>query len=137
MSQLASRTLSGTDHAQAEASTFAFPVCHSETFWLRGTVPDVVATLRADDDGLMLEGSAQVESSSVVEPAAMRASLLGAEFFDTERHPEVSFRSTEVLLARDGRVELEGELTMRGTTRPVTASGRVRRSPADRLRRDR
>jgi polyisoprenoid-binding protein YceI len=53
----------------------------------------------------------------------MRASVLGPEFFDAERHPEVSFRSTAVRLTDDGRAEVEGELTIRGVTRPVTASG--------------
>ena len=53
----------------------------------------------------------------------MRASVLGPEFFDAEHHPEVSFRSTAVRLGDDGRAEVEGELTIRGVTRPVTASG--------------
>jgi len=53
----------------------------------------------------------------------MRASVLGPEFFDAERHPEIRFRSTELRLADYGRVEVEGELTIRGITRPVTASG--------------
>jgi chromate reductase len=54
----------------------------------------------------------------------MRASVLGPEFFDAERHPEVTFRSTAVRLAGDGRADIDGELTIRGVTRPVTASGR-------------
>jgi polyisoprenoid-binding protein YceI len=49
--------------------------------------------------------------------------VLGPEFFDTERHPEITFRSTAVRLADDGRAEVDGELTIRGVTRPVTASG--------------
>ena len=81
------------------------------------------ATLRADGDALALEGSARVDSISVVEPAAMRASVLGPDFFDAERHPEIAFRSTAVRLADDGRAEVDGELTIRGVTRPITASG--------------
>ncbi|MDX6454155.1 MAG: hypothetical protein QOD48_262, partial [Gaiellaceae bacterium] len=73
---------------------------------------------------LALEGSARVDSISVVEPAAMRASVLGADFFDAERHPEITFRSTAVRLADDGRAEVDGELTIRGVTRPVSARGR-------------
>jgi polyisoprenoid-binding protein YceI len=34
------------------------------------------------------------------------------------------FRSTEVRLARDGRAEVDGELTIKGITRPVAATGR-------------
>jgi polyisoprenoid-binding protein YceI len=53
----------------------------------------------------------------------MRASVIGPEFFDLERNPEVTFRSTAIRLGDDGRVELDGELTMRGITRPVHAHG--------------
>jgi polyisoprenoid-binding protein YceI len=123
MSTVAAQTFSGTYRAQALPSSFAFAVRHSGVFWYRGSLSDVAATLRADGDALVLEGSARVESISVVEPAAMRASVLGPEFFDAERHPEILFRSTALRLADYGRAEVEGELTIRGITRPVTASG--------------
>jgi polyisoprenoid-binding protein YceI len=123
MATIAAQPFSGTYDAQPVPSTFAFAVRHSGVFWYRGSLSDVTATLRRDDDGLVLEGSARVESISVNEPAAMRASVLGPEFFDAQRHPEVSFRSTAVRLADDGRAEVDGELTMRGVTRPVTARG--------------
>jgi polyisoprenoid-binding protein YceI len=114
----------GTYRAQPVPSSFAFAVRHSGVFWYRGSLSDVAATLRADGDALALEGAARVDSISVVEPAAMRASVLGPAFFDTERHPEIAFRSTAVRLADDGRAQVDGELTIRGVTRPVTASGR-------------
>jgi polyisoprenoid-binding protein YceI len=123
MATIAAQPFAGTYNAQPVPSTFAFAVRHSGVFWYRGSLSDVTGTLRGDGDGLALEGSARVESISVVEPAAMRASVLGPEFFDAERHPEVAFRSTAVRLADDGRAEVDGELTMRGVTRPVTASG--------------
>ena len=115
---------SGTYRAQPVPSSFAFAVRHSGVFWYRGSLSDVTATLRSDGDALTLEGSARVDSISVVEPAAMRASVLGPEFFDAERHPEITFRSTEIHLDDDGLAAVDGELTIRGVTRPVTASGR-------------
>ena len=123
MATVAVQPFSGTYNAQPVPSSFAFAVRHSGVFWFRGSLSDVTATLRADGDALTLEGSARVDSISVVEPAAMRASVLGPEFFDAERHPEITFRSTELRLADDGRAELDGELTIRGVTRPVSASG--------------
>ncbi len=124
MTSIAAQPFSGTYNALPEPSTFAFAVRHSGVFWFRGSLSDVAATLHADGDALVLEGAARVESISVVEPAAMRASVLGPEFFDAERHPEIAFRSTALRLAGDGRVDLDGELTIRGVTRPVTAAGR-------------
>ena len=123
MATIAVQPFSGTYDAQPVPSSFAFAVRHSGVFWFRGSLSDVTATLRADGDALTLEGSARVDSISVVEPAAMRASVLGPEFFDADRHPEITFRSTELRLADDGRAELDGELTIRGVTRPVSASG--------------
>jgi polyisoprenoid-binding protein YceI len=123
MSTLAVTPFSGTYRAEPVPSTFAFAVRHSGVFWYRGSFSDVAATLRADGDELVLAGSARVESISVVEPAAMRASVLGEAFFDAERHPEIAFRSTAIRLADDGRAEVDGELTIRGVTRAIAASG--------------
>ena len=123
MAAIAVQPFTGTYRAQPVPSTFAFAVRHSGVFWFRGSLSEVAATLRGDGDALSLEGSARVDSISVVEPAAMRASLPGPEFFDAERHPEITFRSSAVRLADDGSAEVDGELTIRGVTRPVSAGG--------------
>jgi len=123
MATVAAQPFAGTYTALPVPSTFAFAVRHSGVFWFRGSLTDVAATLRAEGDTLALEGSARVDSISVVEPAAMRASVLGPEFFDAERHPEILFGATAIRLADYGRAEVEGELTIRGVTRSVTASG--------------
>ena len=123
MSTVAAHPFTGTYRAQPVASSFGFAVRHSGVFWYRGSLSDVAATLRGDGDALELEGSARVESISVVEPPAMRASVLGPEFFDAEHHPEIMFRSTAVRLADHGWLGVDGELTIRGVTRLVTASG--------------
>jgi polyisoprenoid-binding protein YceI len=127
MSSVAAEPFSGTYRAQPVVSSFAFAVRHSGVFWYRGSLSDVKATLRGGGDTLELEGSARVDSISLVEPAALREHLLGPEFFDAEQHPEITFRSTAVRLADDDRAEVDGELTIRGVTRPVTASGRYAR----------
>jgi polyisoprenoid-binding protein YceI len=123
MSTVAAQPFSGTYRAQPSASSFAFAVRHSGVFWYRGSLSAVAATLRGDGEALALEGSAHVDSISVAEPAEMRASVLGPDFFNTEHHPEIIFRSTAVRLTDDGRAEVDGELTIRGVTRPVPASG--------------
>ena len=137
MASVATQPFFGTYLALPEPSTFAFAVRHSGVFWFRGSLSDVTATLRADGDALALEGAARVDSISVVEPAAMRASVLGPEFFDAERHPEIMFRSTAVRLADDGHAEVDGELTIRGVTRPITARGRYAAPRPSQLRRGR
>lgn len=124
MSAVAAQPFSGTYRADPVHSSFAFAVRHSGLYRYRGSLSDVAATLRADGAAPTLEGSAGVDSISIVEPAEFRAHVLGPDFFDAESHPQTTFRSTEVRLAGDGRAEVDGELTIRGVTRPVAATGR-------------
>jgi polyisoprenoid-binding protein YceI len=102
MSAVAVQPFSSTYRAEPVPSSFAFAVRHSGVFWYRGSLSDVAATVRRDGDDVALEGCARVDSISVIEPAAMRASVLGPEFFDAERRPEITFRSTEMHLT-DGQ----------------------------------
>lgn len=45
--------------------------------------------------------------------------LRSSDFFDVENFPAMTFRSTGVRASGDRRWQLEGDLTIRGTTRPV------------------
>jgi polyisoprenoid-binding protein YceI len=110
--------LEGTFSAEPLHSNFTFAVLHAGLTRFRGSLSEVAATLSADG----LEGSAQVDSISI--PAQIRAHVLGPDFFDAERHPAITFRSTAVRLSEDGHAEVEGELTLKGVTRSVTATGR-------------
>jgi polyisoprenoid-binding protein YceI len=123
MSAVAAQPFSGTYRADPVHSSLAFAVRHSGAYRFRGSLSDVAATLRAGGAAPTLEGVARVESISIVEPPEFRAQVLGPDFFDAERHPEITFGSTEVRLAGDGRAEVAGELTIKGVTRRVTATG--------------
>ncbi|HTU30066.1 MAG TPA: YceI family protein [Solirubrobacteraceae bacterium] len=123
MSSSTVQIITGTYRAQAPPSSFVFGVRHSEVFWFRGSLGDVEATLRGDANGLALEGSARVDSISVLEPPQLRAHLLGPDFFDAEQHPEITFRSSSLCMTADQGARLQGELTMRGVSRPVGAVG--------------
>ncbi|MBB4637374.1 YceI family protein [Longimicrobium terrae] len=50
--------------------------------------------------------------------------LKSADFFDAPNHPVITFRSTRVTM--DGRdLRVAGNLTIRGTTKPVVLTGRM------------
>jgi polyisoprenoid-binding protein YceI len=72
-------------------------------------------------DGV-LTGTAQVDSIKIDEPN-FKGHLLTGEFFNAEQTPTITFRSTDIRPADDGSVEVDGELTIRGVTKPVTATG--------------
>lgn len=48
------------------------------------------------------------------------AHLKSQDFFDVEHYPTIAFASTAVRSLRDNTWELVGDLTVRGTTRPIT-----------------
>jgi polyisoprenoid-binding protein YceI len=48
------------------------------------------------------------------------AHLKSGDFFDVEHHPTITFASTAVKPPRDTTWELAGDLTVHGTTRPIT-----------------
>ena len=117
------QTLGGNYVADPIHSSFAFSVRYSGLSDFRGNLSDVDGALVSGDDGLVLEGAARVESISIHNPPQFRAHVLGPEFFDVASHPEVSFRSTRIELADDGGARLEGDLTVKGITKPVVATG--------------
>jgi polyisoprenoid-binding protein YceI len=80
-------------------------------------------TLRASLQDGVLDGAAEVASISVKDPNLI-GHLLSPEFFDAEQHPEIAFRSTSIEVQGD-RVELDGELTIKGTTHPIHATGTI------------
>jgi polyisoprenoid-binding protein YceI len=46
--------------------------------------------------------------------------LQTADFFDAEKHPTLTFKSTKVTAAGKNKFKIAGDLTMRGVTKPVT-----------------
>jgi polyisoprenoid-binding protein YceI len=103
-------------------STAEFSVKHLiSTF--RAGFEDVTGRVVSSDAGLALEGSVPVESVQIKQPD-LRGHVLAADFFDAANHPSIEYRSTNVTV--DGEtVTLEGELTIKGNTRPITARGTI------------
>lgn len=117
----------GTFVADAAHSSFQFDVTHMGVGTFRATFEDVTATVVAGEAGVRLEGAVAVASLSIHHPPEFRHHVLnGADFFDASNHPEVAFRSETVELADDGTFRGRGELTIKGITKPIEASGRYR-----------
>jgi polyisoprenoid-binding protein YceI len=82
------------------------------------------AELGVGDGGdVSLSGKARVDGVQVADEN-LGAHLLSPEFFDAERTPEISFSSTSVELA-DANVVVDGDLTIKGITKPVRLTGTV------------
>jgi polyisoprenoid-binding protein YceI len=77
----------------------------------------------AEDGSATLIGSAPVAGVKVQEEH-LSGHLQSPEFFDAERAPEITFNSTNVSVAGQ-EVTVTGDLTIKGVTLPVTATGVV------------
>jgi polyisoprenoid-binding protein YceI len=70
-----------------------------------------------------LTGAAQIASIKVKDEN-LEAHLLSPEFFDAEQHPVVSFSGSDI--KRDGnKVEIDGEITIKGISQPAKITGTV------------
>jgi polyisoprenoid-binding protein YceI len=119
MSTTATQPFAGTYAADPVHSSFGFAVKYQGVSVFRGTLNEVEASVA---DG-QVKGTAKVESISIRTPEQFRAHVLSGEFFDAENHPEVTYESTSVDYREDGTVVAEGDLTIKGITRPVQATG--------------
>jgi polyisoprenoid-binding protein YceI len=109
----------GTYGVDRVHSSVAFEVAYMGIGLFGGAVKEFEATLA---DG-RLAGSAQIESLETNDEN-LHAHLMAPDWFDAERHPEVSF-STEQATGEGGKVTFEGELTIKGVTQPATLTGTI------------
>ena len=104
-------------------SQLSFEVAYAGTNTFRGGFREYTATLQ---DGV-LEGAARVASVDVKDEQ-LNGHLLSPDFFDAERFPEITFRTSDLE---------HGELTIKGVTRPVAISASVSEPNVDPFGRER
>lgn len=114
----------GTWSVDPVHSSVSFEVEYAGVSTFHGRFRDFDARL----DGSTLTGSARVASVDV-EDEQLNGHLQSPDFFDAVRFPEIAFRADRLELADDGTVEGDGELTIKGVTRPVELEGRIAGAP--------
>ena len=83
-------------------------------------MPGFTGTIEGGDDA-SIEGT--VDATSITTFDETRdGHLQSPDFFDTERYPELRFVSTDVAF-EDGELVVQGDLTIKGTTKPVELRG--------------
>ncbi len=102
----------------------AFSVKHMMIATVKGKFKDFDATIELDPNAIeKAKVEATVDVASIDTHEAQRDThLKSADFFDVEKHPKMTFKSTKV--SRNGEdLEVQGDLTVRGTTHPVVFKG--------------
>jgi len=134
----ATNAMNSTILTIAPAGTWSLDSVHSrvdfEVSYLAGTFKghfnEIGAKLTVDGEHATLEGTTKVASVDVNEEN-LSAHLQGPDFFDAERYPELRFSAEDIRLDGDGQVSVDGELTIKGVTKPVTVTGTVTAPIAD------
>jgi polyisoprenoid-binding protein YceI len=101
-------------------SEVSFVVRHMMVSKVRGRVDKFEGTITTAPNPLDSTVNASIDLSSVNTGEPNRDNhIRSADFFEVESHPHMTFRSTGVR-ADGGDFLLDGDLTIRGTTKPVT-----------------
>lgn len=116
----------------ASASTVALK---HKSIWGLVTVKGVLAIVGGGGelaaDGTVT-GTLTLDAASVDTKNPKRDKhLRSADFFDVDRHPEITFAVRAAELGADEAVKVAGQLTVRGISRPQSFTARLSRASAD------
>jgi polyisoprenoid-binding protein YceI len=116
--------------ALAETSSWSLDPAHTQSMFtvrhmvvsnVRGQFEKTSGTVVLDEQDVTrstVEASIDVNSINTRVPDRDKH-LKSPDFFDAANNPTITFKSTRVEKAGEGKLKVTGDLTIRGTTRPV------------------
>jgi len=114
----------GTYTLDQSHSHVSYSARHLMVTKVRGRFPVTAGKLEIAEDPQHSSVEATIDVSAVESGDPKRDEhLRSPDFFDVEKYPTVSFRSVRVDDNGNGEFTLEGDLTVKETTRPVTLEG--------------
>jgi len=116
----------GTWDVDPAHSRVGFAVKHLGISTVHGQFNEFEGRLEIGDDASSTKatGSVQVGSIDTGQPDR-DGHLLNSDFFDGEKHAQITFESTSIELAADNRVTVTGDLTIMGTTKEISLTGEL------------
>ena len=114
----------GTWKLDPAHSEVAFSVRHLAISKVKGTFDAFDVTVIAPENPSDATIEATIEIASVNTKQAQRDQhLRTSDFFAADEHPQMKFVSTAFHPETDGTFVLDGDLTLRGVTKPVSLKG--------------
>ena len=104
-------------------STVNFSVRHHAVATFRSGFTNVSGSYDADQGDIA--GEVAVADITLTGLDRLKGHILTPDFFNAEEFPTFSFRSNDISES-GGELLVSGELTLRGVTRPITATASVR-----------
>jgi polyisoprenoid-binding protein YceI len=91
---------------------------------VRGQFTEFTGTIEVGDSPQDSRVDVEVKTESITTHTEKRDQhLMSGDFLEIEKHPTLTFASTAVRLTGGTSFELDGDLTIKDITRPVTLSG--------------
>jgi polyisoprenoid-binding protein YceI len=110
----------GTFAADPVHSLVGFTVRHMMIAKVRGRFSQFSATLEVPEDPMQSTLEVEVDVASIDTGEAQRdGHLRSPDFFDVEQYPTMTFRATGLDLIGEDTVQVHGELSVHGVTRPL------------------
>jgi polyisoprenoid-binding protein YceI len=110
----------GTWQIDPAHSEVAFVVRHMVVAKVRGRFTQFQGQIVSADDPTRSTVSVTIDAASIDTDNEQRnGHVRTADFLDVEKFPEITYRSTGVRVD-DGELAVDGDLTIKGVTRPVT-----------------
>jgi polyisoprenoid-binding protein YceI len=105
-------------------TTVEFKVRHMMITNVKGQFTGVTGVLTLDEQDITKSHvEASIDAASINTREADRDThLKSADFLDIEKFPNLTFASTRVTRAKEGELQVEGDLTIHGVTRRVEFS---------------
>lgn len=117
-------TFSGTWTNDDPHSQLGFTVTHLGIADVSGTFNDIDVTVKsAKPDFSDASFELTAKTASIDTRVEQRNNhLKSADFFDVEKYPSLTFKSTSLKKTSENKYQLNGDLTIHGVTKPVTMS---------------
>jgi polyisoprenoid-binding protein YceI len=113
--------MSQTWNLDPSHTSINFAVKHMVIATVRGSMKLQSGKAIVDENGKLLEFDATIDASSINTADAQRDGHLNSpDFLDTANHTALTFTSTSVQSKGGNEYTVTGNLTIRGTTNPVT-----------------
>ncbi len=116
----------GTYELDVAHTKILFKVGHLGISTVTGQFKDFTGSFTLDPDNLTtLQGSVTIQTASIdTENTERDEHLRSPDFFDAEKYPESRFVITKVENVGEGKLEVHGELTLHGVTKPVVLNAK-------------
>lgn len=129
---LASPTMAGTWNLDNSHSAIRFKVRHLMISNVGGEFKDYKVTFTTDENDKPTSIEAAIEAKSINTSNEKRDEhLRNADFFEVEKHPQITFKSKKITGNKKGSYKITGDLTLRGITKEVTLDGTLSQAIKD------